>query len=129
MGALEGPHCVDSNDLMAEREGFEPPIALRLCLISSQVHSTGLCHLSAFHSRQAKSAGDCRSCARERKHLLLDYRQRGKVATPDRARAAGITDSCADYSYGGEQSPELARRKMSRLTERAFDDINDQWSL
>ena len=33
---------------MAEREGFEPPIALRLCLISSQVHSTGLCHLSAI---------------------------------------------------------------------------------
>ena len=33
---------------MAEREGFEPPIALRLCLISSQVHSTGLCHLSAL---------------------------------------------------------------------------------
>ena len=33
--------------IMAEREGFEPPIALRLCLISSQVHSTGLCHLSA----------------------------------------------------------------------------------
>ena len=35
---------------MAEREGFEPPIALRLCLISSQVHSTGLCHLSAINS-------------------------------------------------------------------------------
>src|SRR6202522_997802 len=33
---------------MAEREGFEPPIALRLCLISSQVHSTGRCHLSVF---------------------------------------------------------------------------------
>ena len=32
--------------LMAEREGFEPPIELPLCLISSQVHSTGLCHLS-----------------------------------------------------------------------------------
>ena len=32
--------------ILAEREGFEPPIALRLCLISSQVHSTGLCHLS-----------------------------------------------------------------------------------
>ena len=31
---------------MAESEGFEPPIALRLCLISSQVHSTGLCQLS-----------------------------------------------------------------------------------
>jgi hypothetical protein len=32
---------------MAERGRFELPIALRLCLISSQVHSTGLCHLSA----------------------------------------------------------------------------------
>ena len=33
---------------VAESEGFEPPIALRLCLISSQVHSTGLCQLSAL---------------------------------------------------------------------------------
>ena len=39
---------------MAEREGFEPPIALRLCLISSQVHSTGLCHLSALFSTTYK---------------------------------------------------------------------------
>ena len=31
---------------MAESEGFEPPIDLRLCLISSQVHSAGLCQLS-----------------------------------------------------------------------------------
>jgi hypothetical protein len=34
-------------NLLAERGRFELPIALRLCLISSQVHSTGLCHLSA----------------------------------------------------------------------------------
>ncbi len=40
---------------MAEREGFEPPIALRLCLISSQVHSTGLCHLSAVNLRMVRS--------------------------------------------------------------------------
>jgi hypothetical protein len=33
---------------MAESEGFEPPIDLRLCLISSQVHSTGLCQLSVL---------------------------------------------------------------------------------
>ena len=33
---------------MAEREGFEPPMELPPCLISSQVHSTGLCHLSMF---------------------------------------------------------------------------------
>ncbi len=32
--------------VMADREGFEPPVTLRLRLISSQVHSTGLCHLS-----------------------------------------------------------------------------------
>jgi hypothetical protein len=36
---------------MAESEGFEPPIALRLCLISSQVHSTGLCQLSALDNK------------------------------------------------------------------------------
>lgn len=30
--------CVD----MAEREGFEPPIGLHLCRISSAVHSTTL---------------------------------------------------------------------------------------
>ncbi len=49
---------------VAEREGFEPPIPLRVCLISSQVHSTGLCHLSAIifnniatYRRLPKSAG------------------------------------------------------------------------
>ncbi len=40
---------INNLDCMAEREGFEPPIALRLCLISSQVHSTGLCHLSTLY--------------------------------------------------------------------------------
>ncbi len=38
---------------MAEREGFEPPIPVKVWLISSQLHSTGLCHLSARgHSRE-----------------------------------------------------------------------------
>ncbi len=45
-GALEGPRCVGSTELVAERGRFELPKALRPCLISSQVHSTGLCHLS-----------------------------------------------------------------------------------
>ena len=31
---------------MAERGRFELPIPVKVCLISSQVHSTGLCHLS-----------------------------------------------------------------------------------
>ena len=44
--------------MLAEREGFEPPIAFRLCLISSQVHSTGLCHLSAMERpRFVRNAG------------------------------------------------------------------------
>ena len=38
---------------MAESEGFEPPIDLRLCLISSQVHSTELCHLSIYYQQLA----------------------------------------------------------------------------
>ena len=40
---------------MAEREGFEPPVPLRVRLISSQVHSTGLCHLSACYIVDFKS--------------------------------------------------------------------------
>jgi hypothetical protein len=36
--------------MVAESEGFEPPIAFRLCLISSQMHSTGLCQLSCLTS-------------------------------------------------------------------------------
>jgi hypothetical protein len=35
---------------VAEREGFEPPIPVKVWLISSQLHSTGLCHLSALLS-------------------------------------------------------------------------------
>ena len=33
---------------LAEREGFEPPIPVKVWLISSQLHSTGLCHLSVI---------------------------------------------------------------------------------
>ena len=46
--------------MVAEREGFEPPIPLRVCLISSQVHSTGLCHLSVvfeFAGRESMASG------------------------------------------------------------------------
>ena len=41
---------------MAEREGFEPPIPVKVWLISSQLHSTGLCHLSALVSRSVQTA-------------------------------------------------------------------------
>jgi hypothetical protein len=34
--------------LLAEREGFEPPLPFRADLISSQAPSTGLGHLSAL---------------------------------------------------------------------------------
>jgi hypothetical protein len=40
---------MELGEFVAESEGFEPPIALRLCLISSQVHSTGLCQLSYLY--------------------------------------------------------------------------------
>ena len=45
-----GGKCTCGN-VLAEREGFEPPIAFRLWLISSQLHSTGLCHLSVRFTR------------------------------------------------------------------------------
>jgi hypothetical protein len=47
-------HCfqvttpVSSETVMAEREGFEPPIPVKVCLISSQVHSTALPSLRVF---------------------------------------------------------------------------------
>jgi hypothetical protein len=45
---LQPPSNLLIYKVMAEREGFEPPIPVKVCLISSQVHSTGLCHLSVF---------------------------------------------------------------------------------
>jgi hypothetical protein len=39
---------IDSKGGMAEREGFEPPIPVKVCLISSQVHSTALPSLRVF---------------------------------------------------------------------------------
>ncbi len=43
--AIEG---VEIKKGLAESEGFEPPIPVKVWLISSQLHSTGLCQLSAF---------------------------------------------------------------------------------
>jgi hypothetical protein len=52
--------CSKSQTLnMAEREGFEPPIPVKVCLISSQVHSTGLCHLSVDHHARARTVAEC----------------------------------------------------------------------
>lgn len=47
-------------DNMAEREGFEPPVGLTLRLISSQVHSTELCHLSKLWAHINKLDGTCK---------------------------------------------------------------------
>ena len=40
---------------MAEREGFEPPIGLHLCRISSAVHSTTLPPLQAHDGPESAS--------------------------------------------------------------------------
>ncbi len=46
--SLEKKRCrAKGEKRMAEREGFEPPVDLRLHLISNQARSTGLRHLSA----------------------------------------------------------------------------------
>jgi hypothetical protein len=63
---------------MAEREGFEPPIPLRVCLISSQVHSTGLCHLSAVFTTSHVEQPESSFCRRQlRWHLgIAEIRSR-----------------------------------------------------
>ncbi len=63
---IEVKRTIDLSDLeghdreVAESEGFEPPIALRLCLISSQVHSTGLCQLSASLKNSRAGSSVCK---------------------------------------------------------------------
>ena len=52
---------------MAEREGFEPPIGLHLCRISSAVHSTTLPPLQAIediHQSVALVEGEDSDCYR-----------------------------------------------------------------
>jgi hypothetical protein len=58
-----GIYWIVLEECMAEREGFEPPIALRLWLISSQLHSTGLCHLSSPEIRFYLTVTASRSAA------------------------------------------------------------------
>ena len=41
------PGALSLSERLAEREGFEPPIGLHLCRISSAVHSTTLPPLQA----------------------------------------------------------------------------------
>ena len=65
--------AIELRPLLAEREGFEPPIPLRVCMISSHVHSTRLCHLSPRNRRvryqiaSAKSS-ECRLFFTRRVH-------------------------------------------------------------
>ena len=85
-------------DDLAEREGFEPPIELPLCLISSQVHSTGLCHLSAL----------------DRTHL--EGKRWGPAAGDPWREAAAIADSCDRTSRAGRlPSSKLAAAMRLRI--------------
>src|SRR5580658_4265320 len=93
---------------MAEREGFEPPIALRLCLISSQVHSTGLCHLSAY-----SVFSFCPS------FLSLFSLRRSRNSRRSRLRAAQVKST----GKGRKVATLTPRSKRSfRLRQRALDE-------
>jgi hypothetical protein len=50
---------------MAEGEGFEPPVPLRVRMISSHVHSTGLCHPSGWERSKRYGNG----CGKSTGHL------------------------------------------------------------
>ena len=91
---------------MAEREGFEPPIPVKVWLISSQLHSTGLCHLSA--------AADPLSSLLT-KHSLSNTRE--AVNSPIAFVYAGLdVDSHAEFARLPPQ-----RQRLSRLTHLFFE--------
>ena len=104
---------------MAEREGFEPPIALRLCLISSQVHSTGLCHLSVgcwSRLQDALGPGGLRSNMREAA-TLREPRPRG-CWTASRVRArcnAHLKSTGVSAMMAMLRAPALCRRYRTWL--------------
>jgi|HubBroStandDraft_5_1064220.scaffolds.fasta_scaffold54346_2 hypothetical protein len=98
---------------MAERGRFELPIALRLCLISSQVHSTGLCHLSVdcawplrcekLHQTE-EASGDC---------------SRSKTEAPDASVAAELATKHEDTAqWGGPSNADGTQ--ASRPNQRNF---------
>ena len=80
----------------SEREGFKPPIALRLRLISSQVHSTGIRHLSdpGFVYRHC-SRGAIEWMLRERVSLVSSF-----LALPRSLRDRGSADYKNSVRYG-----------------------------
>jgi hypothetical protein len=98
--------CPHPSERMAEREGFEPPIALRLCLISSQVHSTGLCHLSALQTttyRPWLTLSDCRS------QSLVNHSQRSLHENRSRRLQFDLhqtSDEHIAWSYGPSSDPQ-----------------------
>ncbi len=94
---------------MAESEGFEPPIALRLCLISSQVHSTGLCQLSCSLSLLQRSwlaKPRRKQAGRKRK------RQRLSPLALHHDAFAARNESCFLWLYRSGTSSDLHRRLL-----------------
>ena len=70
---------------LAEREGFEPPVPLRVHLISNQAQSTRLCHLSINYFCSAAPRRTLRRAAAphsRRERRLLDRRPDDSAARP-----------------------------------------------
>ena len=94
---------------MAEREGFEPPIALRLCLISSQVRSTGLRHLSDPGLVYRQRGRDAIEQMQSRVNWLVSFR-----ALPRSLRDRGSTDLKISLRYGTAQAVPLSKTRQIR---------------
>jgi hypothetical protein len=100
---------------MAEREGFEPPIPVKVWLISSQLHSTGLCHLSAW---KPTVAVDSNSWAQRLTTSVADHFLRCRGRSMNRRR-------CLDHRRCGgairlvghiDQAASPATRKSKSFT-------------
>jgi hypothetical protein len=93
---------------MAEREGFEPPIGLHLCRISSAVHSTTLPPLLRAPNRgRAPVVG---ACSRRGWRARQGRRGENQAGFPVRGRdVAAVMEAIADF--GGDLHSTRLRPK------------------
>ena len=95
--SLGDPWYIKLSGGMAEREGFEPPIGLHLCRISSAVHSTTLPPLQVPR--------------RTVLYVLWSGEVLGEVGGPDKARAARKLDRNNRFA---DKSVSRTRRRAKR---------------
>ncbi len=105
---------------MAEREGFEPPVPLRVLLISSQAHSTRLCHLSAF-GRGPKARESIAGVSESEPQASEDHPAGAKPGSPSRMRCenAGSVPAAFAFSEMSLRARSSAKGRLVSIVPRS----------